>query len=40
VIAVAVKSPIVQALLNKKIGDKVEVKVPAGLRTIRIIEIE
>ncbi len=40
VIAIAVKSPIVQALLNKKIGDKVDVKVPAGLRTIRIIEIE
>lgn len=40
VIAIAVKSPIAQALLNKKIGDKVNVKVPAGLRTIRIIAIE
>lgn len=40
VIAIAVKSPIAQALLNKKIGDKVDVKAPAGLRTIRIIEIE
>lgn len=40
VIAIAVESPIAQALLNKKVGDVVNAKVPAGLRTFRIIEIE
>lgn len=38
--AIAVKSPIAQALLSKRVGDVVNVKVPAGLRTFRIIEIE
>lgn len=40
VTAITVKAPITQALLNKKKGDVVEVKAPAGLRTLRIIEIE
>ncbi len=40
VVAIASKSPIAQALLNKKIGDEVDVKVPTGLRSLRIIDIE
>lgn len=40
VTAITVKAPIAQALLNKKKGDIVDVKVPAGLCTFRIIEIE
>jgi len=38
--AISVKSPIAQALLNKKVGDVVNVEVPAGLRVFRIIEIK
>ena len=38
--AIAVKSPIAQTLLNKKVGDVVNVKVPAGLRVFKIIEIK
>ena len=38
--AIAVKSPIAQALLNKKAGDIINIKVPASLRIFRIIEIE
>lgn len=38
--AITVKSPIAQALLNKKVEDRVDVKVPSGLRTFRIVEIE
>lgn len=34
------KSPIAQALLNKKAGDTVEVRVPAGLMKLRIESIE
>lgn len=37
---IAVRSPIAQALLNKKVGETVNVRVPAGIRTFRIIEIE
>jgi len=33
---ISVKSPIAQALLNKKAGDIVEVRVPAGLLKLRI----
>jgi len=40
VLAITIKSPIAQALVNKKVGDKINVKVPAGLRTFRIIEIK
>ena len=36
---ISVKSPIAQALLNKKPGDVVEVKVPAGLLKLRIESI-
>ncbi len=33
---ISIKSPIAQALLKKKAGDDVEVKVPAGLMKLRI----
>ena len=33
---ISIKSPIAQALLNKKAGDTVEVRVPAGLLKLRI----
>ena len=33
---ISIKSPIAQALLNKKVGDVVEVRVPAGLMKLRI----
>ena len=33
---ISIKSPIAQALLNKKVGDTVEVRVPAGLLKLRI----
>jgi transcription elongation factor GreA len=37
---ISVKSPIAQALLNKKAGDTVEVQVPAGRLTLRIESIQ
>jgi transcription elongation factor GreA len=37
---ISVKSPIGQALLNKKVGDTVSVKVPVGMMTLRIDSIE
>ena len=37
---ISIKSPIAQALLNKKVGDTVEVKVPAGTLQLRIDSIE
>lgn len=37
---ISIKSPIAQALLNKKVGDVVEVRVPAGLLILRIDNIE
>jgi len=37
---ISVKSPIAQALLNKKAGDTVEVRVPAGLLRLRIENIQ
>ena len=37
---ISVKSPIAQALLNKRTGDVVEVRVPAGLLKLRIERIE
>lgn len=37
---ISIKSPIAQALLNKKAGDTVEVRVPAGLMKLRIESIE
>ena len=37
---ISVKSPIAQALLNKKVGDIVEVRVPAGQIKLRIESIQ
>ena len=37
---ISVKSPIAQALLNKKVGDFVEVQVPAGTLSLRIESIQ
>ena len=37
---ISIKSPIAQALLNKKVGDVVEVRVPAGMLRLRIENIE
>ena len=36
---ISIKSPIAQALLGKKAGDVVEVRVPAGLQRLRIEKI-
>ena len=36
---ISIKSPIAQALLNKKVGDVVEVRVPAGVQRLRIESI-
>ena len=36
---ISIKSPIAQALLNKKAGDVVEVRVPAGMLRLRIDSI-
>lgn len=36
---ISIKSPIAQALLNKKVGDVVEVRVPAGQMKLRIESI-
>ena len=37
---ISIKSPIAQALLNKKVGDTVEVRVPAGMLQLRIDSIQ
>lgn len=37
---ISIKSPIAQALLGKKVGDEVEVQVPAGVQRFRIEHIE
>ena len=37
---ISIKSPIAQALLNKGVGDVVEVRVPAGLVKLRIDTIQ
>ena len=37
---ISIKSPIAQALLGKKVGDIVEVRVPAGLIKLRIENIQ
>ncbi|MCR5821277.1 MAG: transcription elongation factor GreA [Bacteroidaceae bacterium] len=37
---ISIKSPIGQALLNKKVGDVVEVQVPAGTQKLRIDSIQ
>ena len=36
---ISIKSPIAQALLNKKVGDVVDVRVPAGMMKFRIESI-
>jgi len=36
---ISIKTPIAQALLNKKVGDEVEVKIPAGILQLRIDNI-
>ena len=36
---ISISSPIAQGLLGKKVGDKVEVKVPAGIIEFEITEI-
>ena len=36
---ISIKSPIAQALLNKKVGDEVEVRVPIGIQKFRIERI-
>ena len=36
---ISIKSPIAQALLNKKVGDVVEVRVPAGVMKLRVDSI-
>ena len=37
---ISIKSPIAQALLGKRVGDVVEVRVPAGLMKLRIENIQ
>lgn len=37
---VSVKSPIGQAMLNKQVGDTVQVRVPAGLLSFKITNLE
>ena len=37
---ISIKSPIAQALLNKHVGDVVEVQVPAGTQKLRIDDIQ
>lgn len=37
---ISIKSPIAEALLNKKVGDIVEVRVPAGTLRLRIENIQ
>jgi transcription elongation factor GreA len=37
---ISIKSPIAQALLNKKVGNNVEVTVPAGTLRLHIDSIE
>ncbi|MCQ2214707.1 MAG: transcription elongation factor GreA [Bacteroidales bacterium] len=37
---IAVSTPIAQGLLGKKVGEKADVKVPAGVMTFEIVKIE
>ncbi|MBP3775632.1 MAG: transcription elongation factor GreA [Prevotella sp.] len=37
---ISIKSPLAEALLNKKVGDVVEVRVPAGILRLRIENIQ
>jgi transcription elongation factor GreA len=36
---ISINTPIAQGLLGKKVGDKVEIKVPSGLMSFEIVEI-
>lgn len=36
---ISIKTPIAQGLLNKKVGDVVEIKIPRGTLKVRIDEI-
>ena len=36
---IAVSTPIAQGLLGKKVGDKVDIKVPSGVMTFEVVEI-
>ena len=36
---ISIKSPVAQALLGKKVGDEVEVRVPIGVQKFRIESI-
>ncbi|MCI6702012.1 MAG: transcription elongation factor GreA [Prevotellaceae bacterium] len=36
---ISIKTPIAQGLLNKKVGDEVEIKIPAGVLHLRIDKI-
>jgi transcription elongation factor GreA len=36
---ISIKTPIAQGLLNKKVGDIVDIKVPRGIIKLRIDEI-
>jgi transcription elongation factor GreA len=36
---ISIKTPIAQGLLKKRVGDIVEIKVPAGMLKLRIDEI-
>ena len=37
---ISIESPVGKALLGKKIGDTVEIKIPAGIKTYEIINLE
>ena len=37
---ISIKSPIAQAMLNKKAGEEVEVRVPAGMIRLRIESVK
>ena len=36
---ISIKTPIAQGLLNKKVGDEVDIKIPAGTIKLRIDKI-
>lgn len=36
---ISINTPIAQGLLGKKVGDKVEIKVPSGLMAFEVVEI-
>ena len=37
---ISIKSPIAQALMNRRVGDTVEVRVPAGIVKLRVESVE